>query len=76
MEAKQLVVRNRLKELMAKRDIPSVTALSRETGLFYLTLLSFYHGKSNMFNTQLVTTLCSYFECGISDLLYIDERRE
>lgn len=69
-------VRNKLKILMAKNDIRSVTELSKRTGIYYNTLLSFYHERYEVFNSSLVATLCEFFKCSIEDLLTLEEQKE
>jgi putative transcriptional regulator len=68
-------VRNQLKILMAKNDIRSVMELSKQTGLYYQTLLSFYHERYEFFNTSLVGTLCEFFNCNIEDLLTLEKEK-
>lgn len=58
---------------MAKHNINSVSELSRLTGIYYATLLSFYHQKYEVLNTQLVVALCEFFECQIGDLLQLEK---
>ncbi|MFP7288028.1 helix-turn-helix transcriptional regulator [Shouchella clausii] len=74
MRQKQLVVRHRLRELMVAHDIPSVQELSRQTGIYYATLLNFYHNKFNTFNNRTIATLCEFFDCRIDELIYLDEK--
>lgn len=68
-------VRNQLKILMAKNDISSVAHLSRETGIFYDTLLSFYHQRYEVLNTKMIAVLCEYFGCKIEELLVLVEEK-
>ncbi len=67
-------VRNRLKALMKEKGIKSVLELSRQTGLYYGTLLNFYHERFEVFNVTLVAELCVFFECSINDLLVLEEK--
>ena len=62
-------IRNRLKFLMATKDIKSVAELSRSTKIYYGTLNNFYHQKYEVINYEIITRLCEFFECNIEDLL-------
>ena len=62
-------IKNRLKILMATKDIKSVAELSRDTEIFYGTLNNFYHQKYEVINYEIITKLCEYFDCKIEDLL-------
>jgi putative transcriptional regulator len=67
-------VRNNLRMLMAKNNVKSVLELSRQTGLCYQTLLSFYHERYEVFNNTLVSTLCEFFHCEVGDLLVLEKK--
>ena len=62
-------IKNRLKILMATKDIKSLAELSRETGIFYGTLNNFYNQKFDVVNYDIIVKLCEYFDCQIEDLL-------
>lgn len=68
-------VRNRMKELMREHDIKTVLEISEKTGLYYGTLLNFYHERFEVFNAPLVAGLCEFFNCKIGDLLILDENK-
>jgi DNA-binding Xre family transcriptional regulator len=65
-------VRNKLGFFLQKHDI-SLLRLSKELEVNYTTLNSFYKGRHNMLNTELVSKLCIYFNCKIGELLYLEE---
>ena len=44
-KAKKRVLRNRIREVMDKNRVTQY-ALAKETGLTYVTIHSYYHGKS------------------------------
>ncbi len=67
-----MVIKHRLKILMAENNINSVSELSRETKLPYGTLLNFYHQRFNVFNADLIAALCTYFKCEITDLIVLE----
>ncbi|MFT8319319.1 MAG: helix-turn-helix transcriptional regulator [Bacillus sp. (in: firmicutes)] len=68
-------VKHQLKVLMAKHNINSVKELSRQTGIFYGTLLNFYHQRYEAFNAPLIATLCEFFGCRIQDLLVLEKEK-
>lgn len=68
-------VRNKLKQLMEEKDVKSVKELSYETGIYYGTLLNFYHERFDIFNADLVAKLCGFFNCKIDDLLVLEKER-
>lgn len=72
------VVRNRLGELLAIKSRAEERRISerqvaRETGLSPITISKWTLNKTDYSSHEVLITLCNYFECGIGDLLYIEE---
>ncbi len=75
--AEQNILRNRLfllineKERRVGRKI-SYAEISEETGIGISVLSRWVQNKVDRFDGHVVVRLCDYFECDLSDLLYID----
>lgn len=68
-------IRNRLKDLMEEKGIKTVAELSKDTGIYYGTLLNFYHQKYENFNPVIVAALCKALDCKINDLLELTDHK-
>lgn len=66
-------VRTRLHILMGEKKIRSINQLSKETGITRATLTRIYDEEANQLDFQTIGKLCTFFECEIGDLLYLDE---
>jgi putative transcriptional regulator len=76
-----VTVKNRLAVLMAEKEIRSVSALHRsikEKGLTMSrrTLDKFYSNESNRIDYDTLATLCEVLDCGIEDLLYLEDKED
>lgn len=59
---------NRVSRLMGDRRI-GVTDLSRLTGLSYSTCYALYADRTRRIDFGTLDALCSYFGCGVGDVL-------
>lgn len=76
-----MVVKNKLAIVMAEKGIRSVSSLHRmiqDRGLTMSrrTLDKFYNNESNRIDYDTLATLCTVLECGIADLLFLEEEKE
>jgi len=58
----------RLRILMAEKRIDIIT-LANELGVSRHTISGLYNGRASTFNNKLLSDICEFFECGISDVL-------
>lgn len=65
------MIKCKLAELMAKEKCRSLSKISVATGISRTTLTSLYYDKSTGIEFKTVEKLCSYFNCGIEDLISI-----
>lgn len=75
-----MIVKNRLSILMAEKEIRTVSALHRmiqDNGLTMSrrTLDKFYSNESNRVDYDTLGTLCKVLDCGIQDLLFLEEEK-
>lgn len=61
-----------LKQIRENRRINAVT-ISRETGLSRPTVASWIKNDVKRFDEDIIITFCKYFECGIGDLLTLED---
>ncbi len=70
-------VRNNLRVLMAKKKqeegarSASFRVVSEATGVSTNTLSKWASGKVKHYSGETIVALCEFFDCGISDLLYL-----
>jgi putative transcriptional regulator len=69
-------VKTRLHVLMGEKKIRSINQLSKDTGMSRQTLTRIYNEESNQLDFATIEKLCEYFECSLSDLLYLEEERD
>lgn len=58
---------------MGERKIKSINQLSNETGITRKTLTRIYNDESNQLDFGTIAKLCDFFDCDLSDLLYLDK---
>lgn len=67
-----MVVRNRLRILMAERKL-NIQDVSDATGITRKTISKMYHELSTQVRFDVLEKLCLYFDCEIGDLLYLEK---
>jgi putative transcriptional regulator len=72
------VVRSNLRVLVAQkgqreRRRISLRALADETGISYYTVTAIANDTISDYPKNVLASLCSYFECGIGDLLFVED---
>ena len=72
------IVKTRFRELLAqkardenRRNIP-LAEVARETGVTWKTIRGWDEGQVTRYDAPLLIKLCTYFNCTIGDLLYIE----
>jgi len=71
-----LFARLRLKEIELGRRI-DITEVSRDSGVTRATLHAWLRNPYlARFEADTVTRLCAYFECGLDDLLVLEDERQ
>ena len=75
-----MVIRHNLPLLMAKNNIKSVKDLTRRMerkyGYEYATLYNFRTYAHKKLDPELIADFCEFFNCGIDDLLYLENDRQ
>jgi putative transcriptional regulator len=66
-------VKFRLHILMGEHKIRSISQLSKETGLSRPTLTRIYENETFRVEFETVEKLCDFFDCDVSDLMYLDK---
>lgn len=66
-------LKSNLHKLMGDRKIRTIKELSDATGITRKTLTRLYDDNGTAIEFETVIKLCSYFECGVGDLLYIEK---
>lgn len=56
------------KQLAEKRRL-SLLQIAKETGLSYNTIKSWENGTVSRFDTHVITSLCEFFNCSLSQLI-------
>lgn len=69
-------LKNNVRLLMAKNDIPSIIELERRSGVSRQVLDRFIKGKSKRLDFDTVVKLCDVFNCEPGELLYIDKEED
>lgn len=67
------MIKSRLHILMGEKKIRSIRQLSKATKISRLSLTNLYDGLSKGIEFDTLETLCTFFNCEIGDLLYIDK---
>jgi putative transcriptional regulator len=65
-------VRNNLRVLMA-RDYLTIQDVHEKTGLSRTTISKLYNETSAKIGLDTITSLCTLFNCGVEDLLYLEK---
>jgi putative transcriptional regulator len=65
-------VRNNLRVLMA-RDYLTIQDVHEKTGLSRTTISKLYNETSAKIGLDTITALCTLFNCGVEDLLYLEK---
>ncbi|WP_353625723.1 helix-turn-helix transcriptional regulator [Bacillus sp. JCM 19041] len=65
------VVKNNLRVLMAQNKM-DIKAVHEATGLSRTTISKLYHETSAKIGMDTIAKLCDLFNCGIEELLYLD----
>lgn len=52
-----------------------ISTVSRETGISRTTLTNLYYGTSGAVSFDVLEKLCGYFQCGVGDILTIENER-
>jgi putative transcriptional regulator len=68
-------VKFRLHVLMGEHKIRSISQLSKETGLSRPTLTKIYENETFRVEFETIEKLCDFFNCDISELMYIDKTK-
>ncbi|MEK4185629.1 MULTISPECIES: helix-turn-helix domain-containing protein [Paenibacillus] len=63
------MINSKLHILMGHKKIKSIRQLSEETEITRLSLTKLYKGEAKGIEFATLNTLCTFFECDISDLL-------
>lgn len=72
-----MVIRHNLPLLMAKKHIKSIKELTRLMGKYeYATLYNFNTYVHKKLDPTLIADFCSFFNCRIDDLLYLEEEKK
>jgi putative transcriptional regulator len=71
-------VKNRILALMGEKQAKenrsiNQTDVAEATGLTRAAISKWARGEITQFNSETIERLCKYFNCGIGDLLYIEE---
>jgi len=66
------VVRSNLRALAEKKGV-SVRQIAKELPYRYESVRLLYNDESKQFPRDLLTKLCDYFDCSVSDLLVREE---
>jgi putative transcriptional regulator len=70
-----MLVRNNLRILMA-RDRLTIQDVHEKTGLSRTTISKLYNETSSKIGMDTIIELCKLFNCGVQDLLYLEEVKE
>jgi len=63
------MIRVKLSEMMGIHKVKNFSVLERETGITRKTLTKLYDGEGKGIEYETLNALCSYFQCGVADLL-------
>lgn len=78
---KGMPVINRLQTLRAQkgereRRVITIEELSKETKINRQTINDYLNNRVRRFDADTIESFCTYFECGVGDLLYIEQEQE
>jgi putative transcriptional regulator len=65
-------LKSNLHKLMGDRKIRSISELSDATGITRKTLTRLYDDKGTAIEFETVVKLCTFFNCEVGDLLFIE----
>jgi putative transcriptional regulator len=68
-------VRNNLRILMA-RDRLTIQDVHDKTGLSRTTISKLYNETSAKIGFETIVALCTLFNCGVEELLYLEEEKD
>ncbi|MFA1821197.1 helix-turn-helix domain-containing protein [Virgibacillus oceani] len=60
-------------QLMASRNIRTVTEISRSTNISSKALYDIINGKTRRIDFDTIEKLCRFFDCGVGDLLILED---
>ena len=69
-----MVVKNNLRVLMARKGV-NIQDVSDATGLSRKSISKLYHDTSIQITFDVIARLCVYFNCGVNDLLTLEEEK-
>ncbi|MFD2658572.1 helix-turn-helix domain-containing protein [Gracilibacillus thailandensis] len=69
-------LKNNIRILMAKHDIPSIIELERRSGVSRQVLDRLIKNKSKRLDFDTVVKLCNLFDCEPGDLFYIEKEED
>jgi putative transcriptional regulator len=69
-----MVVKNNLRVLMARKGV-NIQDVSDATGLSRKSISKLYHDASIQITFDVIARLCVYFNCGVNDLLTLEEEK-
>lgn len=70
-----MIVRNNLRVLMA-RDKLTIQDVHEKTGLSRTTISKLYNESSSKIGLDTISVLCTLFNCGVEDLLYLEKEND
>lgn len=66
------MIKNRLPQFMAEKRIRSISQLAKSVELDRRTLTAIYDEKNKGIEYDTLIKLCTFFNCEIGDLLYLE----
>ena len=66
------IVNNSFSRLLGEKKL-KISDVARETGISRTTLTALYYGKGEAISYKVLGTLCDYLDCGIGDILTLQE---
>lgn len=77
----EMAVKNRVTALMGEKQarenrVITPTVVANETNLTRQVIHKWINNEISSFRSDMIVTLCQYFECGVGDLLYIEDQQE
>jgi putative transcriptional regulator len=68
-------LRTNLRILMAKKGVRTMVDLEEKTGVSRQVLDRLDKGKSKRLDFETVVKLCTFFECNVGELLYLEKEK-
>lgn len=65
------VVNSRFSVLLGERK-KRISTVSKDTGVSRTTLTNLYYGKGSAISFDVLSKLCTYFDCSIEDIIDIE----